>query len=146
MYEMLEIVKYLLLLAGLLYFAWKDYHTYSVKVIPTIIFGIIGIGVNFLIEGNRILGLEILGSMAIGIGLIIISIVSKESIGIGDGILFLMTGCYLNFFENIILLLRTIFFVGGFTILCFATKKIQKEDRIPMAPFMLAAYVTTLSA
>ena len=55
-YEMLKIVKHLLLLVGLLYFAWKDYHTLSIKVMPTIILGIFGAGINFFLKGSQMMG------------------------------------------------------------------------------------------
>lgn len=144
MYEMLEIVKKMLLLAGLLYFAWQDYHTHYIGVVLTIIMGLVGIFISFFVEGNVAVIWEVLRSMAIGLGLIFIGVVSKESIGIGDGILFLMSGCYLNVFENMMLLLRTIFLTGGFAILCLLIGRLREKDRIPMAPFMLTAYVTIL--
>lgn len=144
MYEMLEIVKKMLLLAGLLYFAWQDYHTHYIGVVLTIIMGLVGIFISFFVEGNVAVIWEVLRSMAIGLGLIFIGVVSKESIGIGDGILFIMSGCYLNVFENMMLLLRTIFLTGGFAILCLLIGRLREKDRIPMAPFMLTAYVTTL--
>ena len=144
MCEMLEIVKKILLLAGLLYFAWQDYHTHYIGVVLTIIMGLVGIFISFFVEGNVAVIWEVLRSMAIGLGLIFIGVVSKESIGMGDGILFLMSGCYLNVFENMMLLLRTIFLTGGFAILCLLIGRLREKDRIPMAPFMLTAYVTTL--
>lgn len=144
MYEMLEIVKKMLLLAGLLYFAWQDYHTHYIGVVLTIIMGLVGIFISFFVEGNVAVIWEVLRSMAIGLGLIFIGVVSKESIGIGDGILFIMSGCYLNVFENMMLLLRTIFLTGGFAILCLLIGRLREKDRIPMAPFMLTAYVTIL--
>ena len=143
MYEMLEIVKRLLLLGSLLYFAWQDYHTHYISVVAAVITGIIGIGMRFLIEGNMVVR-GVLVSMIVGLGLIIISVVFRESIGLGDGILFLVSGCYMNIFENMILLVRTIFLTGGFAFLCLVIGKIKEGARIPMAPFMLAAYVTIL--
>lgn len=144
MYEMLEIVKDLLLLVNLLYFAWQDYHTGYVGVVAAVAAGVMGMIVRFLIEGNVTILLEVFISMAIGLVLIMISIISKESIGIGDGILFLVSGCYLKVSANMLLFVRTIFLTGGFAILCLVIGKLRERCRIPMVPFMLAAYVTTL--
>lgn len=140
---MLEITKSMLLLIGLLYFAWQDYKTGYIRTISAVIVGIIGIVLTILIERNVDVMWMIVASMLIGIGLMLVGVFSKESIGIGDGILFLVSGCYLNIFENLILLRRTIFLIGGFAILCLTIKKLRKTSQIPMAPFMLTAYVTT---
>lgn len=145
MLEMLEIVKVLLLLVSLLYFAWQDYHTRYISVTAAIMVGIIGIAIRLLIEGSMAVILEVFASMALGLGLIILAIATKESIGIGDGVMFLVTGCYLTLFENIILFGRTIFLTGGFAVLCLLIKKLEKGSRIPLAPFMLAGYVTILA-
>ena len=141
---MLEIVSRLLLLTGLMYFAWKDYHTYYIGMLEAAIIGILGVVLQFLWEGNIAVISEIFASMIIGICMIVIGVISKENIGIGDGVLFLVTGCYLHLWENIILFFRTIFLIGGFAFLCLLIRKLKKIERIPMAPFMLAAYVTTL--
>ena len=141
MYEMFEIIKKILLLIGLWYFAWKDYRTYYIGVRGAVFVGISGIVIKILMERNVMVMLEIGMSMLIGVGLIILALISKESIGIGDGILFFVSGCYLNIWENIILFWRTVFLIGGFAFICLA---IKKKERIPMAPFMLTAYMTTL--
>ena len=140
MYEMLEIVKNLLLLMGLLYFAWQDYHTRYIGIAASVIVAIIGIALRLWIEKSP---MGIFASMLIGIGLIIAATISNESIGIGDGILFLVSGCYLEVFQNMILFVRTIFLTGGFAILCMVIKKTGRKVQIPLAPFMLVAYVTT---
>ena len=138
---MLEIIKSVLLLIGLLYFAWQDYQTRYISTAASAVVGIIGIGLWIFIEGNVTVILQIFVSMFVGIVLILVGIVTKEKIGIGDGILFMVSGCYLDIFQNLRLFSQTIFLIGGFTILCLIIKKIRKTSQIPMAPFMLGAYV-----
>lgn len=142
MYEVLEVVKRIVLLVGLLYFAWQDYRTRYISVAAAMIVGGIGIVVRLLAAADFMTIFEIITSMLIGMGLIIMSVIWRDGVGIGDGILFFVSGCYLNIFENMRLFLRTIFLMGGFVVLCLIIKKIRKNVQIPMAPFMLMAYVT----
>ena len=143
MYEMLEIIKNVLLLMSLLYFAWQDYHTHYIGVAASVMVGIMGIILQIFIKGSVTVLFELGVSMLVGVVLILVGVVSKESIGIGDGILFMVSGCYLNIFDNLKLFGRTIFLMGGFAFLCLGIKKLRKISRIPMAPFMLVAYTTT---
>lgn len=76
----------------------------------------------------------------IGIVLMAVSIVSRGQIGVGDGILFVVSGMLLGLYENIVLLflsLITASFVGvGLLIL----RKGSRKDKLPFAPFVFAGY------
>ena len=141
MYEMLEIVSEVILLVGLLYFAWRDYQTQTINVAVAAIMGVLGIVLQFLMELDVGVVWELLLSMMIGVSLVLVGIATKGGVGMGDGILFLVAGCYLNWMENMMLFLWTIILTGGFGLICVITKRLGKKQRIPMAPFMLMAFV-----
>ena len=70
--------------------------------------------------------------------------VTHESIGYGDGCLFVMTGLFLGFWENLVLLLLASVLAGiGAAVLLFFRKK-KKKERIPFVPFVFTAYVLLL--
>lgn len=139
MFEVLEIIQRLLLLGGLFYFAWCDYRTKTIAVIPVCLMGIGGIVLHLMLGSGEI-G-KLLAGMAVGVFLLLISVLTAESIGVGDGLLFLVSGIYLEFLNNMTLFCGTIFLVGGYTGICLLLKRKKKEDRIAVAPFMLTAYV-----
>lgn len=140
MYEMQQSVLELILLIGLFRIAWVDYKTKMIEIewlIAMGIFGILGVVVS---KDWEMLRQACMGLM-VGMGILIYAGVSKESIGFGDGWLFVITGIYLGFIKNGILLLASLFFLGIFSVCCLILKKVQKADRIAFAPFVLIAYV-----
>ena len=82
--------------------------------------------------------------MSVGIALLLYSLVTHESIGYGDGCLFVMTGLFLGIWENLVLLLLASVLAGiGSAVLLFFRKK-KKKERIPFVPFVFTAYVLLL--
>ena len=82
-------------------------------------------------------------AMAVGVGLLFLSRITKEAVGKGDGWFFLISGIYLGAVKNLVLL------AGGLGI-CFLLSMvlvfkgiIQGTDRgrlrIPLLPFLLPA-------
>lgn len=139
MSEVLEIIQKMVLLGGLFYFAWKDYKTKTVEIMPIWLLEIVGIILQMVIGEVQIW--NVFASMSIGVLLLLIGVLTGENVGIGDGLLFLVSGTYLEFAKNITLFCGTLLLVGGYAAICLVLKKIKKQDRIPMAPFMLAAFV-----
>lgn len=139
MHEMLEVIQKLILLGALFGFAWQDFQKKRIAVIPIWFLGVWGILLQLVLEKNSVWNMA--ASMSLGIFLLAISFLTRESIGMGDGFLFLVSGIYLEFTKNMALFYGTIFLLGGFALICSALKKIRKQERIPMAPFMLTAYV-----
>lgn len=141
LHEVLEMISEVCLLLWLSYFAWEDYHTKTVNVIAAIVAAVIGVILR-LLQGNREICLgEILAGVSVGMVLLFISYLTKENVGRGDGILFMVTGCYLDCMKNVILLIYTFLIVGGFCVICVITKRLGKTDSVPMIPFMLLAFV-----
>ena len=156
MSEMLEIVIKLVLLVGLFGFSWIDYKTKRFPVMLLLLFGAVGLFLR--IANNLLIGEELSlvkmsqldfwwemsSGAVVGIGLLMLSILSREQIGKGDAFLFISVGMYLNFARNLTLLFRTLLLVGGFSVGCLLLKKKGKNDSVAMGPFLLAAYVTLL--
>lgn len=78
--------------------------------------------------------------MMVGVVLIGLSILTKGAIGVGDGILFVISGLFLGIYENGILLLLSLFFTaiaGGFLIM---SKHVGKTYTLPFVPFVFIGY------
>lgn len=140
MHEMQQVVLKLILLIGLFRIAWIDYKTKLIEMEWLAAVGILGI-LGILAGRDKEMIQEACVGMLVGVGILLYAKVSKESIGFGDGWLFAVTGIYLGFIKNFVLLLVSLFFSGIFSICCLIFKKVQKTDRVAFAPFVLAAYV-----
>ncbi len=75
--------------------------------------------------------------MAIGFALIGLSFITGEKIGFGDGIVFSVTGAYLGFFGNLLLLSMSVFLCACFSTGALIIRKADRNSRIPMIPFLL---------
>jgi len=140
MLEMFEVIIKIVLLIGLFYVAWFDYRTKLIDVKWLWIIGALGVSLVMLRSGITVVG-QILAGTLPGWMLLIFAWISGESIGFGDGWLFVVTGIFLGWKKNAVLLLGSLVFAGIFSIFCLVLKKREKNDRVALAPFVLAAYV-----
>ena len=140
--EVLEVISKLIMLTGLFYFAWQDCKTNMLGVIPLVLFTVMGMGARLMTDGFS--PSSFLTGTMVGIACLIISIVTLESLGIGDGLLFLGTGMFLDLKSNFVLFCGALLLAGGYSGICLLLKKKSGKDKIPMAPFVLGAYVVFL--
>ena len=91
--------------------------------------------------------IDIIYSMLFGTVIIILSIVSSESIGKGDGIYFFINGLYISFRENIILFMVgiiTAFIISMFisiSLFIFKSSKSIYKKSMPFFPFLIPAII-----
>lgn len=140
MREMLEIVLKILLLTGLFYIAWFDYKTKLIETEWLVLFGVLGLA-GVLLQGDMDLLRQSCLGMLVGGAVLLFAWISKESVGFGDGWLFVVTGIFLGLPENFVLLFGSMVLAGIFAIGCLAMKKKGRNDRVALAPFVLTAYV-----
>ena len=153
MLEVFEIILETVLFLGLFYFAWADYKTKLLRVKCLLLFGCVGIILRMLpetlfMEGNSITWQwdmkvlwQIIAGMLVGVILLVIALISRESIGAGDGLLFIATGAFLNWEQNLALLFGGLLLIGSYSVVCLLLKKKEKNDRVALIPFVLIAYV-----
>jgi leader peptidase (prepilin peptidase)/N-methyltransferase len=80
---------------------WDDVRSKKVRVIEIIIFGIVGLIIDFSIRPYSFL--SILGGVMVGLMVYLFSVLTKEKIGKGDALVVMVTGLYLGF-QNTLLL------------------------------------------
>ena len=118
--------------------AFDDIRTKQVRLIEIIIFGIIGLVINWIWHPNSIASL--LGGIGIGIFSIALSVATKEKIGLGDAYIILVTGIYIGFMNTAILLWMSSIFATIYGII--AIRKYDNKDiEIPFVPFLLLGYL-----
>lgn len=123
----------------LIIFSVEDmlYREISVKVI--LVFLLMGIGIR--VYDNTLLSTEIFWGIFIGMIIIASSIILAGNIGVGDGIIFVLTGLFLGIADNLRILIFSVTIsgiIGGLLIIL----KIKKKDyKMPFTVFILISYI-----
>ena len=102
------------------------------------------LGVIFHLIYERISWLDMTLGALVGVVLLVISYFTKEKIGYGDGLLFVATGIYLGFWNNLVFLWLSTSIAGIYGLVMMLLKKKKRDSEIPLVPFMLAVYVIAL--
>lgn len=142
MFEVLELEKAVVLLAGLFISAWIDLKREIIYVPLIVCMGIIGVICHIFLQENTIWNLMF--GMLIGVILLLGGIWSGEKIGYGDGVIFIMTGIFLGFWGNMLLLVIASILAGVTCTGLLLTHKKCKEEQIVFVPFIFISYVILL--
>ncbi len=108
---MLEGIRMIVLLVSLFLCAWIDWKTERVSVPLLLLGGMAAVLLHLFAQEESVFYL--MTGMSVGIALLLYSLVTHESIGYGDGCLFVMTGLFLGIWENLVLLFAGICFSGN---------------------------------
>ena len=142
MHKMLELIQKTVLLLELFLCAWIDNRERMVYVWLLLPAGLFGIGVQLCLGGLSVT--EMVCATLPGVACLLLSLVTKGSIGAGDGMVLIMTGIFLGFWENLNLLVCSLMLSGILALFLLVLKKKRRNDRLPMLPFVLVAYVGML--
>jgi len=141
--DFLEIVSKILLLLFLGAAAVIDYRKRELSIF--FIGGGFLIGFVFQCIIGKKTVLEIILGMLIGGVIIVLSKLTKEAIGMGDGLMLVATGAFLGIIDNLILLLWSTVIAGVWAIGLLVIKKLKRNKEFAFVPFMLSSYVLMLA-
>ena len=82
-----------------------------------------------------------LSGAAVGILLFLCSFFTRGQIGIGDGIIFCMTGLGYGFWGNLGLLFLSFLFSAVVSAVLLFGRRVGRKTRIPFIPFVMAAHM-----
>lgn len=122
--------------------AAEDIRKKEVNVIYILLLGIVGVIVH-LIAPNCSMSSILLGILP-GIAMMAVSFFSKGGIGMGDGILLVVTGVYLGGINNLCLLLTALLMSAVWALGMLVLKRKTRKERVAFVPFLLAAYAVML--
>lgn len=116
-----------------------DFRKKKISMKWCLIGGLGAIGYQLFCKKQQILFLG--SSLSIGIILLVIAKISRQSIGYGDGIVFLVLGMWIGIWNSIVLLLFAL--IGSSIVSLFLILVIKKKKtyKIAFIPFVLAAYI-----
>lgn len=133
--ELVIICIGMLLAAG----AWCDIKTKHLPV-PLVVIGALG-GILYQCMINGIVGIVQFSGMIVGMLMIVVSMIGKAGIGLGDGGLFLVLGMFYPFDKMIELLMVASIMTGIFGLVLMACKKGNWKTELPFIPFVCFQYV-----
>lgn len=118
--------------------SWKDIRTREVSLLTVGIFGIAGL-VRACFLG--MIGINWLAAAGIGSSVIVLGILSKGAVGIGDGLLLLALGTVLSFGELLTTFLLGLLCCSFWGIILLVLPMKGKKKEIPLVPFLLLGYI-----
>lgn len=123
--------------------AYRDWKEKQIYLYMPIMAGIVGLILHLLYQERTLL--EIFLGAGLGVIMIIIALVSRESIGIGDGVMLMVSGIFLGPWKNLELLISALMLVGVTALFLIVVKKKERNYRVPFLPFLLVAYLFQLA-
>lgn len=112
------------------------------KTIPiwwTVVFGISAMIYQIFWKKQKLE--TILFSMIIGVTLLVAAKISNQRIGYGDGIIFLILGLWIGFWDGISLLFFSLILSSIISVYLIIVRRKGRDYRIPFIPFVTAAYI-----
>ena len=125
----------------LMILAWNSREDFYTRVIPlkiNLLFCLLGTIWTVMTDRTIV---SVAAGMAVGAGLLAISFLTGEAVGSGDALLLFVTGSFLGGCKNILLLLTAWTISGIWSGVLLIARKAGRKNRIPFAPFLLAAYM-----
>lgn len=116
----------------------EDIRDRKITVTVTLFSGILGVLQHLLFQNQSIYAM--LAGVIPGLGILGISYFSKGKIGVGDGMVFMLTGLYLGFFNNLMLMCISFFLAGVWGIFLLLMRRCGEEERMPLIPFLFLGY------
>ena len=131
--------------------AWTDGRKREINLHWLILWSILG-GFYLIVGlwGIGVLELETellkrISGISVGILLLAVALISRGQIGIGDGLVFLVCGLFLDFWESSILLMGGLFLLMGRCLIEFFRENRERNKwrnkELPLIPYVFAAYI-----
>ena len=136
------VIKEIVLLAGLGIMSVEDNRKKGIKRLWLIGLGIVGL--IFTVADAEVLCVSFLLRFVPGVVFVLLAWATREQIGMGDALLILVMGWYLNAIELVDVCLLAFFIAGLVALVLLVVIKKSKKFELPMVPFIFAGYVVML--
>lgn len=111
----------------------------KIYIFPCIIFMVIGIIMEFMIGQRGILSICI--GMLPGIFVYMAGIITREGIGKGDALVFIVIGIFMGLMKCMILLICSLFLIAGIGVILLFIRKGNLKTKIPFVPFITVSFM-----
>lgn len=135
-------LKNMLLLGALSVAAYIDYKEKKVYLWVMLLLGSIGIVLHLFYQTPSLW--DMLAGAGIGVAVMLLAALTRECIGVGDGVVLFVSGIFLGFQKNLELFLTALFLSGCAALFLLVIRRKGRGYRIPFVPFLAAAYLIQL--
>lgn len=118
--------------------AYEDYKTEKISMILILTGAAISIAAAVINKDNI---MQILYGILTGNAILLIGYASREAVGYGDGLIFIITGIFLGWMNNTVLIAGSLLLAAVCSMILMALRIKKRTDRIAFVPFILGAYV-----
>ena len=149
-YGVLKICRYLILLAGLPVIVWIDVNEKRIpnKILAALIlirtFILVLESIAFGGYGLSILFSAAMGGLAGGGMFLLVYLLSRGGIGMGDVKLFAVLGLYMGIGSIFIVVFFTVMSSAIYSVIMLIRRKIKLKEEIPYAPFVMIGVVLSM--
>lgn len=137
-----KIMQSVMMLGLLSICSLEDVKRKRLTVIYILMFGIGGVVLHLFTPVCSIYSM--LWGMLLGIAMILLSIATRGNVGMGDGILLVVTGVYLGGADNLQLFMMGLLLSALWSLGLMVLKKKNRKEEIAFVPFLLLSYVIML--
>ncbi len=88
---------------------------------------------------------SLLGGMAIGLAMILVSVATQGKVGLGDGMVLFVTGIFLGFRKNLVLFTMSQALASVYALFLLVVRKKDRNHEFAYLPFLLISYVGMLA-
>lgn len=85
--------------------------------------------------------LDRISGIILGIGVVLLSRITKGKIGFGDGLVLCVTGLGLGFWGNLELFALALAIAAAFSIVLLIFRRVSRKHSIPFIPFLFISYL-----
>jgi len=141
-WQLIDVVRYMMLLFILLRETVRDIRDREIDIGMPIAYGITVLLLNLIPGHGDIIGC--IGGALFGGTVLLAALFKKESIGAGDGIMFIVTGAALGIHLNLVLMLRAIIFagIGAVILILIRRRRNVTAETMPLMPYILLSYIS----
>lgn len=119
-----------------------DIKSKKISLILSVVFGVFGVIMNITVGSQS--GYSVCLGTLLGIFLILLSKITKEAIGMGDGLVVSVLGIFNGGTRSLSTLLYAFMVSSVISILLLSIKKVSRKEKLPFIPCLLAGYLIVL--
>ncbi len=141
-WQLIDWVRYMMLFFILLRETVRDVRVREIDIGMPVAYGITVLLLNLIPGHGDIIGC--VGGALLGGTVLLFTVFKKESIGAGDGIMFVVTGAALGTYLNLVLMIRTMILAGAGALIYILIQRRRNmtAESMPLMPYILLSYIS----
>lgn len=120
----------------------EDIRRRKITVNVSLFFAMVAILLHLVFQNETIY--QMLLGMLPGIAVLLLSVLTGGKIGMGDGVVMMLAGLYLGFYQALLLLFLAFFLAGIFGWYLLTVCRWNRNKRLPFVPFLFVSYLLLL--